>query len=480
VTIAPGERLALPPRNLEERSYYPGQTDYGDSTTLRRHWLLPESTYRVSFTFANRQAELGGKAVWTGAATSGAATVKVTASLEGLKIKAGFELAQTEFALGEPIWVTFRVTNEGDKPFAFVVGGDYRFTGRHERFSISAVDELGEKVPDPIPDPSRGDGISWEPKVELGKPYTEELLVNRRCAFSKPGRYTLTCRRTLNINKDSDAGMARVPEAVLPTLPVETTSTITLRADDKAFGEYLDALVKRLEGPYDGKAYGEMTQVAKAKTPAALPAIIRLAKVADPNQQQRVSWLCSYGEEANAALLEVAETGIPSARATALGALSRRGVPGLEPLVLKALKSENAQERQGAVQICERGRYPGCLETLLGMGEDPDKWVREFLCRALGAYGDQRGAPILRKILLAPDATPYARTCAATALHGLGHDDGIAALIDLLKAEEMRNDWAWYGSTLMTLTGQQLPATYEAWHKWWAEQGSKPGAPGQP
>jgi HEAT repeat protein len=94
--------------------------------------------------------------------------------------------------------------------------------------------------------------------------------------------------------------------------------------------------------------------------------------------------------------------------------------------------------------------------------------------------GDQRAAPVLRKILLAPDATPYARTCAATALKKLGHDDGIAALIDLLKAEEMRSDSPWYSSTLMTLTGQQLPATYEAWHKWWVEEGSKPPAPEQP
>jgi HEAT repeat protein len=146
-------------------------------------------------------------------------------------------------------------------------------------------------------------------------------------------------------------------------------------------------------------------------------------------------------------LLEIAETGTPTARATALGALSRRDVPGLEPL--------------------------------FGMGDDPDAWTREFLCRALGANGDERGAPVLRTILLAPDATGYARTCAATALNKLGHDDGIAALIDLLKAEEMRSDWAQYGSTLMRLTGQQLPATYEAWHKWWVEEGSKSPAPGQ-
>ena len=52
-------------------------------------------------------------------------------------------------------------------------------------------------------------------------------------------------------------------------------------------------------------------------------------------------------------------------------------------------------------------------------------------------------------------------------------------LIGLLQAEDMMGNWGWFAATLAALTGQQLPETYEAWHKWWAAQGSKPLAPGQ-
>jgi len=94
--------------------------------------------------------------------------------------------------------VSFGFENEAAKTtIRFPTGGDYRGTGRHERFSFIAADESGRKVEDPIPPSGMGGGLGGNLGPDPGETYTEALLVNAWCAFAKPGKYTITCKRTL-------------------------------------------------------------------------------------------------------------------------------------------------------------------------------------------------------------------------------------------------------------------------------------------
>ena len=54
-------------------------------------------------------------------------------------IRAGFIPDKDKLVLGEPLQVTFTVTNPGPTDFVFEFGGDYRGTGRHDRFKITAT-----------------------------------------------------------------------------------------------------------------------------------------------------------------------------------------------------------------------------------------------------------------------------------------------------------------------------------------------------
>lgn len=466
VTLNPGETLTLEDLHLEDGYYSADQTNYGDKATRRKWWLLPDSTCQISFTFENEQAEVGGKQVWVGKAISDALTIRVFQSLEGFEIDGRFELAKTAYYVSEPVRVTFHVVNKGEEPISFVVGHDYRGTGRHERFSFVAVDETGNQVPDPIENPMCLGGVGGDVQLKPGETHSEELLINEWCAFSKPGRYTITCKRTLNLRSGRP-----VPECVLPALPIETKLGITLLPDDEGFDQYLQGLVERLEDPHDDEAYGEMKIIAKAKSEAAFPAVARLACIRDWKQRERVQWLTYYGQQAREALLEVAKTGNATARAVALPALATLDVPDIVPLVQKALSSEHPRERDAAVRICTREKYPECFPILIGMTEDDDDFVRASVCWALGEYNDQRAVPPLLKQLRATDASVTVKGYAARALNKLGHKDGLPVLIELLRSEEGKSQRMWIGWTLRELTGKDFPNEYSAWIEWWNAEG---------
>jgi hypothetical protein len=64
------------------------------------------------------------------------------------KIRAGFIPYKAQIVLGEPLQVTFSVGNLGPTNFAFWFGGDYRGTGRHDRFKVAVTNANGEALTD--------------------------------------------------------------------------------------------------------------------------------------------------------------------------------------------------------------------------------------------------------------------------------------------------------------------------------------------
>src|SRR5256885_68007 len=65
------------------------------------------------------------------------------------KLRAGFVPDKPQLVWGEPLQITFIVTNLGPQDFEFMFGGDYRGTGRHDRFKTTVTDAAGQFLPDP-------------------------------------------------------------------------------------------------------------------------------------------------------------------------------------------------------------------------------------------------------------------------------------------------------------------------------------------
>lgn len=101
------------------------------------------------------------------------------------------ETDRKEFFLGENVLVDFILKNSGPLSFTLEFGGDYRGASRALRFKVSAVDEAGQTVADPDPEPMCMGGLGGTHPLEPGKTWTQSLALMRYCKIEKPGIYVI-------------------------------------------------------------------------------------------------------------------------------------------------------------------------------------------------------------------------------------------------------------------------------------------------
>lgn len=97
-----------------------------------------------------------------------------------------------EFFVGELVEITYCLTNVGTEPFLIEFGGDYRGSGRHERFKVTMIDANDKEVPDVLLRPMNFGGLMG-PKQELrpGQQYTQTLELHKYRRLAATGQYTI-------------------------------------------------------------------------------------------------------------------------------------------------------------------------------------------------------------------------------------------------------------------------------------------------
>jgi HEAT repeat protein len=482
VSLAPGQSVTWESVGLEKQYYYGDRLQAGSKATVQRWSVLPGYLFHIRFRFENEEKRFAGKSVWIGQADSGVTDVKVDApSTAGIKLEGGFSLPKQKYFLGEAIQATFAVTNKGDTSIRFLTGGDYSYSGRHGRYSIRAVDEQGQVVPDPVANPGGG-GIGSDALVEPGSTYTENMLVNQWCAFSKPGKYRITFKRTLNVIRPDpqEPDFYRKPESSLPAVTLETTLDVTIEDNPSALKAYLAALSNIVgltsassgSNPASGPTFDLLKSEAQARMPAAFPEIVKLLDGPPEIQLQAVQCLAYYGsEKAAPVLLEHAAKLAPWAHESALRTLSEWNATGVEPLVAAALRDNDNELRANTVLICSNKWYGSCVPILLTMGNDPDPLVRRYLGAALGASGNPQAIPVLLKLLHDSDPDPYIKIWAAEGLGKFKRMDGVPVMIALLRDPKVRGDEGNVMQTLKDLTSQDFSDNRNAYLDWWEKTG---------
>ena len=137
---------------------------------------------------------LMGSATCFGAPLAGAAPLKEGVApprtLAGLKLQ--LLSSQPQYALGEPVLLTMRITYDGGETLS-VTRVDFDRSGRVGAYSFSAKDETGQSVPDPTPELSNpmrlGGGPIYFSPLAKTQPYTQSVVVNAWLAFPRPGHY---------------------------------------------------------------------------------------------------------------------------------------------------------------------------------------------------------------------------------------------------------------------------------------------------
>jgi RNA polymerase sigma factor (sigma-70 family) len=147
----------------------------------------------------------------------------------GARIDAAAVPDKAEIMLGEPSYLSFKVANHSDRNLRILVGGDYRNRlGRPNSFKVEVVGADGKKVPQPDSGFDMG-GITGAQKLPARGEYLFRLFLPHWATFEKPGRYTFTIRRKLELFPDDESDPFRSKAEVID---VTATATVTVVATD--------------------------------------------------------------------------------------------------------------------------------------------------------------------------------------------------------------------------------------------------------
>ncbi len=108
------------------------------------------------------------------------------------------------YFIGEPITVSFIVTNNGQDDFLFETGGDYRGATRHLRFYFTATNELGQKAIDPKPNQSCFGGLGGRIDLKPGEEHKIELPLLAYLSFPVPGTYMVKGYQALGFGEPAN------------------------------------------------------------------------------------------------------------------------------------------------------------------------------------------------------------------------------------------------------------------------------------
>jgi RNA polymerase sigma factor (sigma-70 family) len=303
--------------------------------------------------------------------------------VKGVDIEAGFVPYKTEVVEGEPLTATFRVHNVSEKPFVFEFGGDYRGTGRHDRFKITVTDDRGRLLRDPKADangnvPDFG-GIQWNREVKPGEATTEEVDLTKFRAFPGPGEYAVGCRFDLGV-------------------PVETNYRLTILPRT-------EANVRRVLGELVEQA-GKDRDKALARTVDILVAFA--------------------GEQAVPDLAALARDGDAEHRAAALAGLGRLPTREAEAAALRALRDPDEPVRSAAAAALGSIKTDAAVDGLIARLPREAPAVTGALLVALGSTQSPKGLPHLVRAL--DHADGRVREAAVQGLTANGSAEAVAAL----------------------------------------------------
>jgi RNA polymerase sigma factor (sigma-70 family) len=319
----------------------------------------------------------------------------------GVKLDATAAADKPEVMLGEPTYVSFKVANRTGRDLRVMVGGDYRNRlGRPESFKVEVVGAGDKKVPQPNAGPGMG-GITSAQKLPARGAYTFRLFLPDWATFERPGRYTLTIRRRLEIVPDDGADpFRRKAEAI----DVSAIATITVVPTDPAkMGKVIARLGDRmLDRKNSDRAEQAQKMLAATNDVRVVPYFVALASM--PHFSPRLAACGPLGRyqtdealealkklarttgaeiRASATTLELAETSADGVRHGAAHALAGSPHPKAVPFLWTMADDRYYGVRLTVLHKAAELKTPEALGILLKMSCDPNETVRNEAIRYL-------------------------------------------------------------------------------------------------
>jgi HEAT repeat protein len=326
-------------------------------------------------------------------------------STNDVLITAGFIPDSSRIIVGEPIFLTFVVSNRAEMPFQFC-------RVNTEIFSFTATNASGKSARHLFLHGMDGNGFDSSVKVESGKPFVSRLFLNGWCEFDEPGDYTVTCRckfgrcftQTNSFDSLKQPIVTVFKLTVLPSNPKRITEIIN---------EW--ATVIETNGPL-----GEAAQaLAEFDDPRIIPPFAALVEK-DANNYFAVNALARFTNEAAAdALAVVLKSGEDYEAGVAKTAITKsHQADRIARSFLPELTNTDANVRiQNARAVSWTGSELA-FAPLCALLQDETNTVRYAAAEAIGRLGDARSFAVLTNCL--SDSDFALRIAAVNGLRALG------------------------------------------------------------
>ena len=315
-------------------------------------------------------------------------------------LTAGFIPDATRIVVGEPLFLTFVVSNRAAQPFQFS-------HVRTEIFHITATNAAGEPAKDLRNHMMDGNGFSTEVKVPPGQAHTQRLF-NDWVAFDQPGDYTVTCRcQFWRVSNRTDA----------QDQPIVTIFKLTvLPTEPDHLGEIIAAWGRSVET--NGSLEEAVQALAAIHDPRTIPYLA--ASVAKSPNYMAVNALARYTNEAAADALTVAlRAGEDYVAQTAGSALRKLGQTARAArALLPGLTNTEAVARCQTARAVSWTGSEIAFVPLCARLEDATNTVRYAAAEAIGQLGEARSFAVLTNCLSEADFA--LRIAAVKGLRALG------------------------------------------------------------
>jgi hypothetical protein len=303
-----------------------------------------------------------------------------------VSLVAGFVPDASRVIVGEPLFLTFVVSNRAEMPFQFC-------RVNTEIFSFTATNTSGKSARNPFLHMMDGNGFVSSVKVDSGKPFVCRLFLNGWCEFDEPGDYTVTCRCKLGgcFTQTNSFGALEQPIVTVFKLTV-------LPSNPKRIAEIINewATVIETNGPL-----GEAAQaLAEFNDPRIIPPLAALVEK-DANNYVAVNALARFTNAAAAdALAVVLKSGEDYEAGVARTAITKsHQADRIARSFLPGLTSAEANVRiQNARAMGWAGSEVG-FAPLCALLKDETNTVRYAAAEAIGRLGDVRSFAVLTNLL---------------------------------------------------------------------------------
>ena len=368
---------------------------------------------------------------------------------EGYALLAGFAPDKARCILGEPVFITFLVRNLSNKPYVFYTGGASRGSVRDNNFRITAADAAGKPVKDPHSYEHFG-GFGGEVKLTLGQVYTNRLFLGHWCAFDRPGKYKVTCRRTLNEGSRNLTVIAAEAGFSFEVLP----------ADAEQLREIIAGLGRKL-GAGDKQSLYEATLALSAiQDEQVIPHLAASLKSAEwQHKGMAVQALSRFSTDAAAEALCVAMKDPDHS----LGAAAGQALKGMNKTdyavdrLLVEFKKGTGADRAAVARALGWTRSRRTTKALVAAVADEDAAVRAAAAEAIGELGDWGQIETLKRCL--KDEDMGLRVAAVKGLRALDQPVQAEWLTPVIRAVVDLNDQSFHEAIrLLRLYGKDQAA----------------------